>query len=132
MFLNKKMLIVLILIGGIGTCATALTHPSNEFKNLKVLPKNISSKELSKIMVDDITDGLGVSCSFCHKEDQETHRLDYASDENPEKQIARQMMRMATRINRHFFKTRHANVGDSTLVVTCYTCHRGSPRPAAE
>jgi hypothetical protein len=132
MFLNKRTLIVLILIGGIGIGAAALSHPSNEFRNLKVLPKNVSSKELSRIMVDDFTDGLGVSCSFCHKEDKDSHKLDYASDENPEKQIARQMMRMAVRINRHYFKTGHAAIGDSTLIVTCYTCHKGTPRPSAQ
>ena len=132
MFFNKKMLIVLILIGCISICAAALTHPVNEFRNLKVLPKNVSSKELSRIMVDEFTDGLGVSCGFCHKGDKESHKLDYASDENPEKQIARQMMRMAIRINRHYFKSGHAIIGDSALIVTCYTCHRGTPRPAAQ
>jgi len=132
MFVNKRRIIILILIGGISICATALNHPENGFRNLKVLPKNVSSKELSRIMVDDFTDGLGVSCGFCHKEDKTSHRLDYASDENPEKQIARKMMRMAIRINRRYFKTDHAVIGDSSLVVTCYTCHRGTPQPAPQ
>ena len=130
MVLNKQSLIILILIGGISICATALNDPENGFRNLKVLPKNTSAKELSRIMVDDFTDGLGVSCGFCHKEDKASHQLDYVSDENPEKQIARKMMRMAIRINRRYFKSEHAVIGDSSLVVTCYTCHKGTPVPA--
>ena len=129
MFFNKKMLIIMILIGFISICAMGLTYPANEFRNLKVLPKNISSKELSKIMVDDITDGLGVSCSFCHKEDPKTHKLDYASDEKPEKEIARAMMRMTIGINTNYFEQQRPMIGDSLLAVTCGTCHHGQPHP---
>src|SRR5258708_776248 len=77
-------------------------QPVKEFSNLKVLPKNISSKDLSKIMVDEFQDELGVSCNFCHAENQDTHRPDYASDEKPEKEIARSMMRMTIGINEKY------------------------------
>jgi hypothetical protein len=100
-----------------------------KFKNLKVLPKNISSKELSKIMVDEFQDDLGISCNFCHAENKDTHRPDYASDEKPEKQIARYMMRLTIGINKKYFKLRHPMIGDSTLAITCVTCHHGNPRP---
>jgi hypothetical protein len=104
--------------------------PSSEkFKNLKVLPKNISSKQLSEIMVDEFQDDLGVSCNFCHAENKVTHRPDYASDEKPEKQIARYMMRMTIAMNRKYFRLSHPLIGDSTLVITCSTCHQGSPHP---
>ena len=103
--------------------------PVEKFKNLKVLPKNISSKALSKIMVDEFQDDLGISCNFCHAENKNTHRPDYASDEKPEKQIARYMMRLTIGVNRKYFKLRHPMIGDSTLVITCVTCHHGSPRP---
>jgi hypothetical protein len=115
------------------TAAVAAIKPGNvpvpEFKNLKVLPKNISSKELSKIMVDEFQDDLGVSCNFCHAENKDSHRPDYASDEKPEKQIARYMMRMTIGINKKYFKLRHPMIGDSTLAITCATCHNGSPHP---
>lgn len=101
----------------------------NEYKNLKVLPKNISSKKLSSIMVDEFSDDLGVSCNFCHSENKDTHKPDYASDEKPEKQIARYMMRMTMRINKKYFKLGHPMIGDSTLVVTCATCHHGVAHP---
>jgi Photosynthetic reaction centre cytochrome C subunit len=103
--------------------------PDDKFINLKVLPKNISSKELSKIMVDEFPDDLGVSCNFCHAENKDTHRPDYASDEKPEKQIARYMMRMTIGINKKYFKLHRPMIGDSTLQITCGTCHHGQAHP---
>src|SRR6202166_2891839 len=93
--------------------------PDTKFKNLKVLPKTISSKKLSEIMVDEFQDDLGVSCNFCHAENKDTHKPDYASDEKPEKQIARAMMRMTIGINKKYIKIRHPMIGDSTLAITC-------------
>ena len=113
--------------------SAAATKPTEKlesgFQNLKVLPKNISQKQLSAIMVDQFEDELGVSCNFCHSENKETHKPDYASDEKPEKQIARLMMQMTNGINRKYFKIRHAMTGDSAGVVSCGTCHQGKPRP---
>ena len=106
--------------------------PDGEYKNLQVLPKNISAKQLNKIMVDEFEDELGVSCSFCHSENKETHRPDYASDEKPEKEIARSMMRMTLGINKKYFKARHPEIGDAALTVTCGTCHNGKPHPGNE
>jgi len=96
---------------------------------LKVLPKDISTKDLSRIMIDDFEDGLGVSCGFCHAEEKDSHKLDYASDEKPEKEIARLMMKMTLDVNEKYFQTTHPMIGDSTLSITCITCHRGQPRP---
>lgn len=111
--------------------AMAATRPTVQYSNLKVLPKNISSKTLSHIMVDDFNEGLGVGCNFCHAEEKGSHRLDYASDEKPEKEIARAMMRMAIKMNRNYFKVKHPMIGDSSLVISCNTCHHGQPMPAA-
>jgi hypothetical protein len=113
--------------------SVAATKPTGKlesgFQNLKVLPKNISQKQLSAIMVDQFEDELGVSCNFCHSENKETHKPDYASDEKPEKQITRLMMRMTNGINGKYFKLRHAMIGDSTGIVSCGTCHQGKPIP---
>jgi hypothetical protein len=103
--------------------------PGDKFKNLRVLPKNISSKDLSGIMVDEFQDDLGISCNFCHAENKDTHRPDYASDEKPEKEIARAMMQMTIGINKKYFKLRHPMIGDSTLIITCATCHHGNSHP---
>ncbi len=103
--------------------------PGDEFKNLKVLPHDINSKDLNRIMVDQFQDDLGVSCNFCHAENKETHKPDYASDAKPEKEIARAMMRMTIGINEKYFELANPKIGDSTLVITCATCHHGQPHP---
>ena len=99
----------IIMVGSIAAMEPQ-TITSGEFKNLVVLPKNISAGELSKIMIDEFEDGLGVSCNFCHTENKETHRPDYASDEKPEKKIARAMMRMTMGINKKYFNLRHPQI----------------------
>src|SRR5215831_6888819 len=120
----RKKIIVMIAMGSIITITVAATSSQEgEFKNLKVLPKNIDSKTLSKIMVDDFTDGLGVSCNFCHAEEKNSHRLDYASDEKPEKQVARLMMQMTLGINKKYFTLKHPELGGSVLEINCVTCH---------
>src|SRR5258705_4422251 len=108
--MGKKYIVVAVLGVVITAGIAATAPPPAEFKNLKVLPKNISSKALSRIMVDDFTDGLGVSCGFCHAEQKDSHKLDYASDEKPEKQIARMMMGMTIGINRKYFKLKHYQI----------------------
>lgn len=116
---------VIVVIAG----TAAVPSPSNDYKNLKVLPKDISTKDLSRIMIDDFEDGLGVSCGFCHAEEKDSHKLDYASDEKPEKEIARLMMKMTLDVNEKYFQVTHPLIGDSTLSITCMTCHKGQPRP---
>jgi cytochrome c553 len=82
-------------------------------------------------MIDEFEDGLGVSCGFCHKKQKDSEKLDYASDEKPEKEIARMMMKMSLAINRKYFGVRHPQIGDSTMVITCNTCHNGRPFPGS-
>jgi Photosynthetic reaction centre cytochrome C subunit len=103
--------------------------PGGQYVNLKVLPKNISSKDLQGIMTDDFEDGLGVSCGFCHAAAKGGHGLDFASDAKPEKEIARGMMRMVLRLNKKYFKVKHPLLGSEALVVNCATCHRGKAFP---
>lgn len=127
---KPKILSSLILVV---TISVAAIQPGKvkpcEFKNLKVLPKNISSKDLNKIMVDEFQDDIGISCNFCHAENKETHKPDYASDAKPEKEIARAMMRMTIGINQQYFGIEHLTIGDSSLAITCATCHHGQPHP---
>ncbi|HEU5167168.1 MAG TPA: c-type cytochrome [Chitinophagaceae bacterium] len=119
------MALGIVVVAGIA----AVPAPANEYKNLKVLPRDISTKDLSRIMIDDFEDGLGVSCGFCHAEEKDSHKLDYASDEKPEKEIARLMMKMTLDVNEKYFQVTHPLIGDSTLSISCVTCHRGQPRP---
>ena len=115
----------IVVIAGIA----AVPSPRKDYKNLKVLPKDISTKDLSRIMIDEFEDGLGVSCGFCHAEEKDSHKLDYASDEKPEKEIARLMMKMTLDVNEKYFQVPHPLIGDSVLSITCMTCHKGQPRP---
>jgi photosynthetic reaction center cytochrome c subunit len=81
--------------------------------NLKVL-KVSTAAEVGQIM-RTFTAGLGVQCIYCHVQGN------FASDENPKKEIARRMIGMSQAIN--------SNFPDGKMRVTCYTCHRGDPEP---
>ena len=129
MIVKKKYVVILILAGTTAVGVAALPAPKNEYKNLKVLPKDIAPKDLSRIMIDDFEDGLGVSCTFCHDQGKDSLRLDYASDSKPEKQIARRMMTMTMGINKKYFGLKRPLIGDSVLEINCITCHNGQPRP---
>ena len=131
MKLNRKFSIVLLLAVPVTIVAATSTSkaPDEHYVNLKVLPKNISSKDLQKIMVDDFEDGLGVACNFCHAANKTNGQLDFASDAKPEKEIARQMMRTTIGINKKYFKVKHPMIGTEALVITCNTCHNGVSFP---
>jgi hypothetical protein len=81
--------------------------------NLKVL-KVTTGPEVIQIM-RTYTAGLGVKCDHCHVQGN------FASDDNPKKEIARHMITMAANINTNF--------PDGKVHVTCYTCHRGEVEP---
>ena len=123
----KKGIFLAVL--GLAIVLGAAKPPKPLYENLKVLPKDISSKDLQGIMTDDFEDGLGVSCGFCHASAAGGHGLDFASDAKPEKAIARAMMRMTIGLNKKYFKVKHPVIGSSTLTITCATCHKGEPFP---
>jgi hypothetical protein len=81
--------------------------------NLKVL-KVSTGQEVGQIM-RTFTVGLGVQCVFCHVQGN------FASDDNPKKEIARHMITMTQQVN--------GNFTEGKLRVSCYTCHRGEPEP---
>ncbi len=131
MKINRNFTIITLLGAGVTITALASFNKPEPVKytNLKVLPKNISSRELQSIMADDFEDGIGVSCGFCHANAKDGHGLDFASDAKPEKEMARTMMRMTLGINKKYLKLKHPKLGDAALVVTCATCHKGQPFP---
>ena len=68
---------------------------------------------------------IGVSCGGCHMP-----KGNFASDENPRKVRARQMIEMTKAINTQFFEAHKPAEGESTLGrVTCFTCHQGDAKP---
>src|SRR5579864_438339 len=96
--------------------------------NLKVLPKDWSGDRLRPVMIG-FTRALGVRCSYCHKgeEGKPLATYDFASDANPNKDRAREMLRMLGDINDHLKKIQPS--GDQRVNMWCDTCHRGRPRP---
>lgn len=131
MKINKKLGVIVCILTTVtlGVAATSPKPAVTHYTNLKVLPKDISSKNLQQIMVDDFQDGLGVTCSFCHANAKDGHGLDFASDAKPEKEISRAMMRMTMGINKKYFKLKHPLIGSEALTVTCNTCHKGEAFP---
>lgn len=127
--IDKKHSIVALLIC-LSTIAISATNlPGDKPVNLKVLPKDISDQQLNRIMDQDCSDGLGVTCDYCHVEKKGALPQDYASDAKPEKDTARSMMRMTLELNKKYFGKTQPAIGDSTMLVTCYTCHHGRPVP---
>jgi len=96
------------------------------YKNLKVLPAELSREQLLPIM-KNFTQALGVRCSYCHvgEEGKPLATFDFASDAKPKKAIARKMLRMLTRINREDLGIQEVK----DFKVRCYTCHRGAVKP---
>ncbi|HTQ29391.1 MAG TPA: c-type cytochrome [Puia sp.] len=129
---HAKKISAAMILASFFILGIAATRPPEEphHKNLKVLPKNISHDDLDKVM-DGFKAALGVKCNFCHAafKDSAEHKLDFASDEKPEKNIARHMMRMTAKINKKFFSFNKDEQGNSVQTVSCITCHRGNPHP---
>ncbi|MBC7398400.1 MAG: c-type cytochrome [Mucilaginibacter sp.] len=127
---NKKLLIPICLLSTVILLAsmTLIQQKEEDEKavNLKVLPKHISHKDLEKVM-GQWASSLGVRCNFCHARNDETKKMDFASDAKPEKKMAREMYLMATKINKKYFKSGDKDsIGVAKLgSVNCYTCHRG-------
>ena len=131
MIINRKYIVAAALSAFVvaGVAFTTPNPPKEGFKNLKVLPKNTSEEQLEKIM-HEFNHDLGVRCNFCHAAPKNGERHpDFASDEKPEKNVAREMMKMTLRINKKFFQSKHPYIGDSTLAISCFTCHHGQPHP---
>lgn len=120
-------LLIFVFIG-----IAAVKQPQHDkFKNLQVLPKNITEDSLDRIM-DGFTVMLGVDCKYCHTRDKKADSIIYESDTKPEKEIARNMMRMTTDINKKYFQFNETVTAEQVQAVTCYTCHKGEPMPVKE
>lgn len=131
----KRVLVV--RLAGILCCA-ALYAPSGHAqdtwtwpekpKNLKVLPKDWPGSRLRPVMFG-FTRALGVRCSYCHKgeEGKPLSTYDFASDDNPNKNRAREMYLMLGEIEEHLKKIGPS--GDKRVNMWCHTCHHGRPRP---
>jgi hypothetical protein len=84
-----------------------------QFKNIQVLTGYPANQLVQSMHV--IESSLGVDCEYCHD------AKDRSKDDLEPKRTARKMMAMVFDINKNTF--------NGEQVVTCYTCHRGSPKP---
>ncbi len=94
------------------------------FKNIKIF-KGVPAGRLVDIMNHGFGRSLGVSCGFCHVPGK------WELDEKDEKNTARLMVAMVQTINRDYLSKVPTNRGGPPMA-TCYTCHRGSPRPVSQ
>jgi hypothetical protein len=101
-------------------------RPATSTTNLRVLPKDTDPTEMRELM-SRYAQELGVKCAFCHVRNPQTQRLDYVSDDNPRKQIARVMIRMVDDINNKYL----AQISDPRYAerIGCGNCHHGQSSP---
>jgi len=83
------------------------------FGNIEILRGKPASR--LPVMMEALTGLIGVDCTYCHV------RGDYASDDKPAKRVARAHFALIERINAETFGGRNK--------VSCWTCHRGEPKP---
>lgn len=112
----------------------AFTTISDEpkYKNLKILPKDITHEQMDSVM-HHFANSLNVKCNFCHVKTEDGKEWNFAADDNKHKLTARNMMKMTNKINDKYFDVTGGSKNLSTpLMVTCYTCHHGANEPATK
>jgi hypothetical protein len=129
--ISLKTAIIIVFIIGLAAAAVAQDKSrkaeDRKATNLKVLSKNISHDSLITVM-KEYSYALGVKCGFCHvKSAADEKHLDFASDDNSKKKVARYMMKMTADINKKYFAAENHN--STKLMVSCYTCHHGREEP---
>jgi len=127
--MRTLFLVTTLVTGFTASVGAQATFPPASFKNLQVLPKDADAKTVVGTM-KGFAIGLGVRCQFCHigKEGLPLEAFDFVSDEIPQKNTARAMMRLTDDINRQL----DAAVPRASGVekrVSCVTCHRGKSTP---
>lgn len=134
--MNKKIVVCagigLFMLSGIA--ATPTPNKRETCENCKVIPKNTDEDQMERIMYQ-YSHQLGVTCSYCHpdtKPDIFPVRVDFVTDEKPEKRTARKMMIMTDKLNKKFFGYSNNYSFESLSAhpgITCNTCHRGITKP---
>ena len=132
----KKSFLILsvltLLVAGLSAFTRAGKDPG--YKNLKILPKDITEKQMDSVM-NHFSASLNVGCEFCHTKKKQVmfgtnETWDYASDDNKHKLVAREMMKMTNKLNdEHFPYSGKAENLSTILTVTCFTCHNGQTNP---
>ncbi len=141
MNIRKKSISVLMSVGFIclmlvfyaftsNTVTQSDYQPQTKWKNLKVLPQDISKDSLNYLM-KGYSNALNVDCNYCHAPQKDNpKKLDFASDEKIEKEIARGMITMTNDLNSKYFQPHFPDPKPNQVhVVNCVMCHRGVSNP---
>jgi Photosynthetic reaction centre cytochrome C subunit len=134
MFLAYKKIKVLTGLGCIMLLGIIAARPPKEkepeYKNLQVLSKKISDKDMDYVM-ESFGVQLGVNCLFCHVGHQKGYEftIDYVTDSMLNKRVARDMLRMTMKLNKKYFNTKLTGLMKTRGRVWCKTCHQGKPVP---
>ena len=125
----KNKIVAIVGIAAFVFFGIAASKPAGtKERNLKVLPKDISNADLDSVM-EAYSKALNVGCDFCHAENKTKTDIDFASDDKPEKEITRMMMKLTASVNKDYFDYTIVYKAGETMAVSCYTCHDGFPRP---
>ena len=124
----KKSSLVVIGFAAMVLMSLAFTKDEPLYKNLKVLPKNITKEQMDSVM-HHFSRSLSVKCNFCHVRTADDKEWNFAADDNKHKLVARNMMTMMDKINDKYFDVTGKKSLDAKLMVTCYTCHHGKTDP---
>ena len=126
--MKNKIIVFLGLLAFVFIGIAATNPAGTRERNLKVLPKDISEADLDSVM-HGYTKALNVNCDFCHAENKTKTDIDFASDDKPEKEITRMMMKLTATVNKDYFDYTIVYKAGETMAVSCNTCHDGFPRP---
>ena len=124
----KRILTVVTCFLALVLMSFAITNAEPQYKNLKVLPKNTTKKQMDSVM-HHFTASLGVKCNHCHQYNAEQKSMDFASDANEKKGIARDMMKMTQKLNKKYFHVNNPKSLTADLEISCYSCHNGKAHP---
>lgn len=113
-------------MAGAGAAPLAAQDGAAAPRNLRVLTPDV---DLQRVMTG-FNAALGVQCAYCHVAN------DFASDANPRKDVARNMLRtmrlVADRFpdsGNDFRNSRYLPFPEGKQYVTCFTCHQGAALP---
>lgn len=106
-------------------CVSSLCLPAALLAQAQAPPARRRPRPNMQMMAE----ALGVKCAYCHVTTR-TEDLDYRSEANPKKQVARLMVAMTADINATVTAATLKDASEATQV-QCGTCHRGrtDPRP---
>jgi len=127
----KRILTVVTCFLALVLMSFAITNAEPQYKNLKVLPKKTTKKQLDSVM-HHFTASLGVKCNHCHQYNAEQKSMDFVSDANEKKGTARDMMKMMQKLNKKYFHVNNVKSLTADLEISCYSCHNGKAHPAKQ